>query len=348
LQQTTANQINIQTLRFSIKLNIFLTYDYELYFGNQTGTAEKCILNPTEKLIEIANKTGIKMVFFIDTGYVKKLAEYSSKSDNLKQEYKLISDQIKKLADQGHDCQLHIHPHWEDCTHDGTKWIMNTSRYKLADFSEDEIEKMVLEYQKILQSITQKKVNIYRAGGWCIQPFSQLKKAFEKAGLVIDSSVFPGGKNTSGNYNYDFTSAPLKSNWKFSSDVCMEDVKGSFMEYPISSYNYSPLFFWRLFLLGRLDPKNHKPVGDGYPMPSPGMRKKMLTKGMLLSASADGYFVTKLESVLKQNHNKGFTEMVVLGHPKANTPYALKKLETFIRANKNKHQFITFSDLLNQ
>ncbi|MBK9191236.1 MAG: hypothetical protein IPM77_06810 [Crocinitomicaceae bacterium] len=328
-------------------MNIFLTYDYELYFGNQTGTAEKCILNPTDKLKEIASKTGIKMVFFIDTGYLKKLQEFSQKYESVKTEYNKVVNQIKTLVKEGHDCQLHIHPHWEDCKHDGSKWIMKTSRYKLSDFSDDEIEKIVLEYQKILQDITQKNVNIYRAGGWCIQPFSRLKKSFEKAGLVLDSSVFPGGKNTDGNYHYDFTGTPDKSTWKFSSDICKEDPNGNFKEIPISSHFYSPLFFWKLFLKGRIKPQLHKPVGDGYPMPSPGMRKKMLTKGMLLSASADGYFVTKLESVLKQNQLKGFTEMVVLGHPKANTPYALNELESFIMNNKNKHRFLTFSDLLN-
>ena len=37
--------------------------------------------------------------------------------------------------------------------------------------------------------------------------------------------------------------------------------------------------------------------------------------------------------------------MVILGHPKACTYFALKKLEQFIERNKNKHQFLTFSDL---
>ena len=101
----------------------------------------------------------------------------------------------------------------------------------------------------------------------------------------------------------------------------------------------------RLFGLGRLQPKLHKPIGDGYPMASPGLRKQMLTKGMNLSAAADGYFVTKLNAVLRNNKKRGYEEMVILGHPKACTYFALKKLEQFIERNKNKHQFLTFSDL---
>jgi hypothetical protein len=264
----------------------------------------------------------------------------------VKHEYDLVFGQIKTLVAEGHDCQLHIHPHWEDSIHNGTDWVMNTNRYKLIDFSDEEIEKIVLEYQQILKSITQKPVNVYRAGGWCLQPFSRIQKAFEKANLKLDSSVFVGGKFTSGNYYYDFTKTPQKSIWKFSNDLCVEDPNGAFLEYPISSYKYSSLFFWKLFLNGRLDPKNHKPIGDGFPMPAPGQRKKMLTSGMLLSASCDGYFATKLDAVLKQNQTLGYNEMVVLGHPKALTHFALKKLEQFVTRHKNKHTFSTFTEVL--
>ncbi|MBK9592981.1 MAG: hypothetical protein IPO32_16285 [Crocinitomicaceae bacterium] len=286
------------------------------------------------------------MVFFVDTGYLKKLIHYKDQFPKVKYEYDLVTDQIKSLVAEGHDCQLHIHPHWEDSAHNGTDWVMNTDRYKLVDFSNEEIEKIVLEYQQILKEITQKPVNIYRAGGWCLQPFSRIQKAFEKANLKLDSSVFVGGKFTSGNYFYDFTKTPQKSTWKFSNDLCVEDPNGAFLEYPISGYKYSSIFFWKLFLNGRLDPKNHKPIGDGFPMAAPGQRKKMLTSGMLLSASCDGYFVTKLDAVLKQNQARGYNELVVLGHPKALTHFALEKLEQFVIRQKNKHTFSTFTEVL--
>jgi len=327
-------------------MNIFLTYDYELFFGEPTGTVKKCIIEPTNLLRDLAARTGIKLVFFIDTGYLKKLTEYKDQFPKVKAEYDLVVSQIITLVAEGHDCQLHIHPHWEDCVHDGVQWKMNTSRYKLVDFSDEAIEKIVLEYQQILKSLTNKSVHSYRAGGWCLQPFSRIQKAFEKAGLQLDSSVFPGGKFTAGNYYYDFTDAPEKSTWRFSNNLCKEDVNGPFVEYPISSFKYSALFFWKLFFFGRIDPKNHKSIGDGYPMASPGLRKEMLTKGKLLSASCDGYFVTKLDAVLKKNQRKNFNEMVVLGHPKACTHFALKQLEQFIVRHQNNHAFTTFTQVL--
>lgn len=327
-------------------MQLFITYDYELFFGSPTGSVEKCIIEPTNRLREIAQRTKIKFVFFIDVGYLKKLIELKDIHPKVAYEYQLVTEQIKTLVLEGHDCQLHIHPHWEDSTHNGEQWIMNVERYKLVDFDDENIERIVLEYQKILANLTLKPVNIYRAGGWCLQPFSRIKKSFEKAGLKLDSSVFPGGKFTAGNYYYDFTATPNKSIWNFDDDICVENTNGPFSEYPISSYKYSPIFFWRLFILGRLKPQMHKPIGDGYPMSSPGLRKKMLTKGALLSASCDGYFVTKLTNVLRQNQSKGFEQMVIIGHPKACTQFALKRLEKFIVEHKNKHEFLTFTQVI--
>ncbi|MBK7128524.1 MAG: hypothetical protein IPM74_00905 [Crocinitomicaceae bacterium] len=327
-------------------MKIFLTYDYELFFGNPPGTAEKSILQPTEMLRDIAHRTKVKLGFFIDAGYLVKLNEFAHQFSVVKAERDAVFNQIKNLVADGHACDLHIHPHWEDCTHNGEQWIMKTNRYKLDDFSDFEIEQIFIKYHQALTSITGYSSQVYRAGGWCIQPFSRIKKAFDSAGILIDSTVFPGGKSIVGNYSYDFTNSPKKSSWKFSQDVCVEDKQGNFLELPISSHYYNPLFFWKLFLLGRLDKYNHKPLGDGYPMSTPGLRKKMLTKGMLLSASTDGYFVTRLDQIIQQNTKRNFDEMVVLGHPKACTRYALKKLEEFIERNKNMHQFTTFNELI--
>ena len=329
-------------------MNVYITYDYELFFGNPTGSVEKCIIEPTNLISELANKAGVKMVFFIDVGYIKKLKEYKQQFPKVEKDYQLVINQIKDLVKQGHDCQLHIHPHWEDCTHNGTDWNMVVNRYKLVDFSDSEIENIVVEYKQILENITNKAVVAYRAGGWCLQPFSRIKKAFEKAGLKLDSTVFPGGKNTKGNYYYDFTNVPNKDKWCFSDDLCVEDVKGEFIEYSISNYQYSVWFFWRLFVLGRLQPKLHKPIGDGYPIPSVGMKKQMLTKGMTLSAGVDGYFATKMSRVVKRNKRKGWDETVFIGHPKATTYFALKQLEKFINTHKNKVNFKTFNEVIKQ
>ena len=308
---------------------VHLTYDYELFFGKETGTAQHCIIEPTNRLRDIAQKTGAKMTFFIDVGYIKQLKAFQ-KFPEIKSDLSAITSQIRDLVNEGHDCQLHIHPHWEDSYFDGERWVMNVDRYKLADFDEKDIMNIVSEYQSILADITHRSVTIFRAGGWCLQPFSKVKSAFEQTGIKIDSTVFFGGINETSPYYYNFTNCPQRDHWQFTDDLCVENQNGIFTEFPISSYKYSSIFFWKLFLLGRLLPKRHKPIGDGYPVPTVGMRKEMLTKGKLLSASCDGYFVKKLNKIIKSNQKKGFNHTVIIGHPKALTEYSIERLEQLI------------------
>jgi hypothetical protein len=321
-------------------MNIYLTFDYELYFGERTGTAKHCILNPTQLLKEVADKHQIKLVQFVDVGYIIKLEEYKSKYPELEEDYQLITNQVKLLYLEGHDIQLHIHPHWEDSFYRDGKWHIIAKRYKLSDFDDENIERIVATYKQKLESLTAPdSIFAFRAGGWCIQPFEKFKSAFIKNNISVDSSVFRNGKYSSEQYSYDFTNVPDLSSWNFDNDPC-KPKEGPFKEIPIGSIKNSPLFYWKLFLLGRINPYEHKPLGDGVPIAAPGMRKKLLTQFTLNTVSVDGYNAALLNKALRQH--KGKNELVIIGHPKSLTRFGLKALDRFISENKNKHQFTTF------
>ncbi|MFN5347485.1 MAG: hypothetical protein ACK44N_08855 [Bacteroidota bacterium] len=321
-------------------MNIYLTFDYELYFGERTGTAKHCILNPTQLLKEVADKHQIKLVQFVDVGYIIKLEEYKSKYLELEEDYQLVTNQVKQLYLEGHDIQLHIHPHWEDSFYRDGKWHIIAKRYKLSDFDADNIERIVATYKQKLESLTAPdSIFAFRAGGWCIQPFEKFKSAFLKNNITVDSSVFRNGKYSSEQYSYDFTNAPNLSSWNFDNDPC-KPKEGPFKEIPIGSIKNSPLFYWKLFLLGRINPYEHKPLGDGVPIAAPGMRKKLLTQFTQNTVSIDGYNAALLSKALRQH--KGKNELVIIGHPKSLTRFGLKVLDRFISENKNKYQFTTF------
>jgi len=146
--------------------NILITLDYELFFGGDSGMVANCMLTPTHKLLEVLDRHNIKATFFVDSGYLVRAKAEQGKSEKLSKEYKAVVNQIKKLDEAGHSIQLHIHPHWEDSYHDGERWVMDTTRYKLHDFSEDEIDDIVYRYKKVLTDIVGDKVFAYRAGGW--------------------------------------------------------------------------------------------------------------------------------------------------------------------------------------
>ena len=326
-------------------MKIFLTYDYELFFGENSGTVEKCILEPTERLLQLGEKYNIPFTFFVDVGYLIKLEQFAQQFEHLNTDLILLKNQIGKMIEKEHDVQLHVHPHWEKAFYDGNKWVMNVSgNYKLADFSDREVEDILERYKTFTENLIGRKTIAFRAGGWCIQPFDRFKKIFSKLEIEVDSSVFYGGQFNSEDYNFDFSSAPQKSIYNFSNDVCIEDPKGDFVELPISSWRYSPLFYWRLYIKGRLNPENHKMLGDGSFLKQPGRKKSVLTNFTWNHVSTDGYYASKLIQIEKRFEQNNTEHMVIIGHPKSMTKFSFNKLEDFLIRYHKKHQFLTFQN----
>lgn len=327
-------------------MDIFLTFDYELFFGEKTGSVGKCMIEPTAKLLSIAKKYSIPMTFFVDVGYLIRLETESEKHKQLKSDLIKVKNQLTEIIENGCDIQLHIHPHWERSYFNGEKWILGTSEcYKLADFEEDELVHIVSFYKEYLETITHKKVHSFRAGGWCIQPFSRFANIFKEVGIQYDTSVFYGGFFESDQYQFDFRNAPQKSMYRFEDDVCVENKNGFFTEISITSLCYSPLFYWRLYVLGRLIPYRHKMVGDGIFLSQPGRKKSVLTNFTWNHVSSDGYYASKLKIVRRQLQKNGVDKMVVIGHPKSCTVFSFEQLEKFVKSNYINHAFRSFGEL---
>ncbi len=323
-------------------MNIYLTYDYELFFGNDSGTVEKCMLLPTKKLMDLCHGTTVRMTFFVDVGYLIAAEKYPELNGETSQ----VKAQIHEMIAQGHDVQLHIHPHWEKSSWSNGSWSFGTSaHYKLSDFSKEEAAAIVRKYKSHLEEIIGRPVHAFRAGGWCIQPFDHIEEVFKETGIRLDSSVIPGDFLETASYAVDFREAPMKSNYRFQSDVTKENQNGDFIEFPIGSLRYSPLFFWRLYVLGRLFPAKHKMVGDGDFLSQGGRKKRKLTQFTIGHVSTDGYYASKLEAAVNKYENLKFDDLVIIGHPKGNTAYSVEQLKRFIQKYHNKHQFLTFQQV---
>ena len=71
--------------------NILFTFDYELFLGANSGTVEKCLLEPTNLLINLFDKFSIKnAIFFVDTSYLIRLEQ--EQGDLCKRDLELIKD----------------------------------------------------------------------------------------------------------------------------------------------------------------------------------------------------------------------------------------------------------------
>ncbi|MEJ2621586.1 MAG: hypothetical protein P8163_15385 [Candidatus Thiodiazotropha sp.] len=326
-------------------MNIFLTLDYELFFGNNCGTQEKSIVSPTKRLLEVLNKYGVKASFFVDAGYLLKLKEFRKSNSTLELDYQALFKQLMLLSETGHDIQLHIHPHWEDSYFEGATWVIDTSRYKIHDFSYEEVDGLVRRYKQVLTDLIDKEPFAYRAGGWCIQPFTHLKSALKLNNIWLDSTLYQNGKNNSATHYFNFKGMPDKSLWRFEDDPLHETEHGYFTEIPISSYRVSPLFFWKMVFYKKLGSGKHKSFGDGSGVGGSGLDKlRMLTRFTNSVVSVDGYKASYLQAAYRQFLKKCDHEnFVIIGHPKAMSEYSLEKLEQFIKLNIS-NNFTTFSN----
>jgi hypothetical protein len=326
-------------------MNIYITLDYELFFAQESGSVEKSIIEPTQKLLDVVEHLGIKLCFFVDSGYLVNLKKYKDEYPLLQHDYNLITQQIRQLHQKGHDIQLHIHPHWEDTIYDGQKWVMDTTRYRLHHFSKEMVDEIVFKYKEALTELVGDTIFAYRAGGWCIQPFSQIKDALKKNRIWLDSTLYKDGQKDNTTHYMDFRNMPNHTEWRFEDDPLVEDKDGYFIELPISSTKVSPLFYIQYALLRKFNKKAHAIHGDGKGVGREGKDTlKMLLKSEQAVASIDGFRISYLQKALnnyaKKEDNRHF---VAMGHPKALTPYSLKAFKKFVTTNHTKHNFTTYS-----
>lgn len=225
-----------------MKKKVILSYDYELFFGERSGTVQKSLIEPTNSILDAMDKVGFKGNFFIDVLMFKYLAQNTD--ERSKNDLKMLEEQLRDMLERGHRIELHLHPHWVDAKYngDGTWNFDDFHHYSLSSFSEESIVSMFVEGVDYLNRIGSEvipnyKVCAFRAGGWAVQPFIKLKKAFVLAGIRIDSSSARGIYVQNDNSSYDFRTMPQKDTYSFENDVCTEDPNGSYIEVPISTYH---------------------------------------------------------------------------------------------------------------
>lgn len=326
-------------------MKILFTLDYELFLGARTGTVQRCLVEPMSSLTAIGDKYGVKFTLFVDATYLCALKKYREQFPALSVDYSAIVAHLQELSGRGHDIQLHIHPQWAYSTYNGQEWIMDAEHYKLSDLAWEDARAIFFASKKELEDIVRKPVVAYRAGGYSAQPTEMLVKLFNENGVKVDSSVYPGAYYSSQQQQYDYRSCPNKDLYRFEKDICIEDPKGSFVEVPISTLRVSPLFYWKLVLTKIFKSEAHKSFGNGVPVQA---TKESITKRLTRFSDAlatiDGYKISYLRAAYcksKKRHNI----FCVIGHPKATTPYSLKRFERFCKQLCSQNTFITMAEL---
>jgi hypothetical protein len=290
------------------KVKMILTIDYEIFFGESSGTVQNCMIKPMAELMKVLEQVQGKMTVFWDILHYWKLLQLENEFPELKKDRILIESQVREIIQRGHDVQLHLHPHWINSDWKGGTWEFDYSRYSLHQLSNEEnpedintilgcvtIGKTLIE--TVAQSISPGyKVFAFRAGGWQISPFQILRKALEVNGILIDSSVCPGLLCCSEYINYDFRNCPDKEYYYFKDNINHISDSG-FLELPITSYKMT--FFRKIyfFLIKKSKSEN---FGDGKTMGNSNIKKRDLLWARVKVLFIRKKFMLAIEDLTKQ------------------------------------------------
>jgi hypothetical protein len=325
-------------------MNIFLSLDYELFLQEPGVNIRASLIDPTKRLNEMLEKKSLRAIYFVDVGYLAALNRQKLNYHALQNDYNTIVEQLRDLNLYGHEIGLHIHPHWEDTFFDGNRWRVNLSRYKLGDFNQEEASAIFKHYFTLLQEHASSKIVSYRAGGWCLDPFSHISSAMRECGIFIDSTVFQDGKKQTATHSFDFRGYPKKDMWRFDTHPSIEDNDGFFLEVPSTSYTVQPVVFWQLLFTSIL--KRVKKNDSGYGV-KPSITEAL---GKLFFTTSEAVSIDSVKSndVLKsfeKAEKNGKVNFCIIGHPKCFTDDTYKNLSHFIDyALSRGHQFNTFSN----
>lgn len=306
-----------------MRKNVILTFDYEVFLGKQTGNLVKSVIRPTEKVLEILKQNNARAIFFVDTTWLLFLKV------NFSDDFNLVSEQLKEIVEAGSSVELHLHPQWLQAYREGDSIVFGSSKnYRLHSLTQECIIDVFEKSIELLESITSQKVQCFRAGGFCIEPFEEIKRAFETFNILYDFSVAPGMFLRGGNeYDFDFSDVPDIPFYHFQTNIKKPDTEGNFVEIPLSMYQNNPLYRLINKLLLKLNQDRIFGEGKGIQEKS-NYFLRSLSRRLTISKS----FLTidntnnKFFKFLLKYHFAVHSVLVIISHPKTLSRQALINL----------------------
>ncbi len=338
-----------------------LTIDYELSFGFDSGSVYECMIKPAGKLLDLLNEYNSSMTIFWDILHYYRLVELENEFPTLKSDRINIENQVGCFVKDGHDVQMHLHPHWLDASYEKNRWKFEYHRFRLQDLSiiEDScdintisgcitIAKETIE-KFIRKTIPTYKVTTFRAGGYLIQPFGDIRKEFLKNNILIDSSVCPGLSLRNGSSSYNFHGYPESSNYKFENDPSIPNNKGIFTEVPITSIQIPTLrnIYFKYLFLKKYSDLNKNNIGRGASLLAKSNRqirmKRFLSRLFIpykVQLTTDSNFKERFEYICEKAPN--YSTMII--HPKVLNEHSLELLKKGLKADR--FRFISIKEYL--
>jgi hypothetical protein len=322
---------------------LVLSMDYELFFG-QSGSIWKCLIEPTEMLLEFAAARRFKITFYIDAGMLCRMAALGSGVASLRADLDHTKRHIETIAAAGHEIGLHVHPHWEDTRYTNGSWNFENTRYKLDAFSNDEIDSIFSRYTTVLNDLCGGSVSSYRAGGFCVEPFARIRSALLRQGITVDSSVVPGLYIKDVDKGVDFRGAPDEGGWSFHDSPLQPQPSGPFVEIPVTNQILPMSHYWARAVDRFLNTRPSSTLGNGTPKSLGALEiaRRLAGGGRTSELSLDAPKARHLTSRSTLRCERKIWH--IMGHPKLLDENSLIALEKFVRL-ENINRSVTVTGL---
>jgi hypothetical protein len=344
------------------KLKIFLTFDHELPLGELNTTYEKALFEPTDKVLQLAGELSVPVILFTDILGALRYKEWDNAGF-----YQPYINQLKSALENGHDIQLHLHPHW--LTSNFKNGIVKPSNdFKLADFKNkvypENIPGIIETGCTLLNSICKSvvadyKCVAYRGGGYSLSPESD--KIFSNLynnGIRYDSSICKGFYFKSSISEVDYTNLPLVANWfiGLNGDYTKTSDSG-ILEIPIAC---KPKSLFEVPTRFKMKKYQHRAPGYFGHQIHEGKKNSNLFSKIRQSLSSrqlsfDNYTYSPsyLMEILEYHINKySESETILLsaiGHPKSMGDYSLHLMKYFVEETRKRYggkvEFYTYQEL---
>ena len=318
------------------QINLFLTFDYELPLGGWTVSPEAALIEPTRQILALCEKLQVRAVFFVDVLSLIRFRELEN--DSFEQS---VRQQLTEIVKQGHDIQLHLHPHWfTSCFENGI--YKPSKNFRLADFNETEITGMVVQGIDYLTEVAKQVDSDYtclafRAGGFNLENSPLIFKILAENGIRIDSSLCHGYYFASDISTVDYTDLPNQSNWFFENGQYKAPTTSGIYEIPIAGKGKSvfemPTFSKAKFYKNRMPENRGKIIHIENKLSVRQKLRKALSSRML---SFDNYtcsvhfLISVLNDNIKRFQRQEEINLAIISHPKAMDWYNYQLMEDFI------------------
>ncbi|HLP05769.1 MAG TPA: hypothetical protein VK152_10105 [Paludibacter sp.] len=343
-----------------MNIKLFLTFDHELPLGKLKTSYEASLFEPTQKVFKLAKELGVNVTLFTDI-----LCSHRYKEWDPQNFYIPYKNQLQNALSEGHDVQLHTHPHWLTSKYEKGIFIPSAD-FGLSNFSGNSelggisgiINLGINGLTEICKTVKPDYNCIaYRAGGFNIAPETfDIFNTLYNQGIRYDSSMSRGYYFKSGISEVDFRRIPQLSNWVIDPENSFIASKhDGILEIPIASMPKTPFEMPTMFKMKKY--ASRAPITHGEVIHSTGNISKIAKLNMMFSArmlTFDNYTLSLmylmriLEYNIKKYESHETLMLSIISHPKSMGDYSFDLMKGFVNEVHKRYphaEFLTYSRL---